>query len=152
VSCPKGVNVYGKHRTVPILEHVRPALEEFIGAREEYLSSHGAKEHEALVPYYTSRGTVRCFVQAEWAKIKAVLEETSGVRFKLKDLRSTFCQQSIDNGAELTSVSKILGHSNSATTEKFYGRIKDKAACNDIQRAWKEAHAQTVTKCVVPSN
>jgi integrase len=152
VSCPKGENAYGKHRTVPILEHVRLALEEFIGAREEYLSSHGAKEHELLVPYYTSRGTVRCFTQAEWAKIKAILEETSGVRFKLKDFRSTFCQHSIDNRAKLSSVSKILGHSSSQTTEKFYGRIRDKAACDDIQRAWKEAHAQTVTKCVVPPN
>ena len=152
VSRPKGENTYGKHRTVPILEHIRPAVEEFIGAREEYLTDHGVKEHEALVPYCTTKRTVRCYTQAEWAKIKGVLEETSGVRFKLKDFRSTFCQQSIDKGAKLVSVSKILGHSNSMTTEKFYGRIKDKAACNDIQRAWKEAHAQSVSKCVVPLN
>ncbi|MBN1677867.1 MAG: site-specific integrase [Candidatus Thermoplasmatota archaeon] len=153
VSCPKGENVYGKHRTVPILEHIRPAIEEFLGAREEYLVSHGVNEYEALVPYCTSRGTTRYYTQAEWAKVKALLEEKSMVQFKLKDFRSTFCQQSIDKGAKLSSVSKIMGHSNSATTEKFYGRIKDKAACDDIQRAWKEAQAQqSVTKCVVPSN
>ena len=95
---------------------------------------------------------MRCFTQAEWGKIKALLEDASGVRFKLKDFRSTFCQQSIDRGAKLASVSKILGHSSSQTTEKFYGRIKDRAACSDIQRAWREAHAQAMTKCVVPSN
>ncbi len=109
-------------------------------------------EHEALVPYRTNRGAVRCFTQGEWGKLKALLEEISGVKFKLKGFRSTFCQQAIDGGAKLASVSKIMGHSSSATTEKFYGRIKDKAACNDIQRAWKEAHARTVTRCVVPSN
>ena len=26
------------------------------------------------------------------------------------------------------------------------------AVCDNIQRAWKEAHAQTMTKCVVPPN
>ena len=104
------------------------------------------------VPYCTTRGTMRYYTQAEWAKVKAQLEENSGVRFKLKDFRSTFCQQSIDKGAKPSSVSKIMGHSNSVTTERFYGRIKDKAACDNMQRAWKGAHAQTVTKCVVPSN
>ncbi|MEM2891252.1 MAG: site-specific integrase [Thermoplasmata archaeon] len=152
VSRPKGQGLHGKHRTVPILEHVRPALEEFLYAREEYLREHGVKEHEVLVPYCTSRGTVRYFTQAEWSKLKGVLQEVSGVTFKLKDFRSTFCQQSIDRSAKLSSVSKILGHSSKMTTEKYYGRIKDKAACDDIQRAWKEAQALSVTKCVVPPN
>jgi integrase len=137
VGRPKGENLYGKHSTVPILEHIRPPLEEFLSARGEYLSVHGVNEQGALVPYCAGKGTTRHYVQAEWAKVKALLEEKSQVLFRLKDLRSTFCQQFIDKGEKPSSVGKIMGHSNSVTTEKFHGSIKDKAACDDIQRAWK---------------
>ena len=152
VSCPKGEQVYGKHRTVPVLEHVWPAFEAYLADRKEYLAAHGVEEHEALFPYCDTRGDVRYLSHNEWLKIKTKLERRSGVTFELRHLRSTFCQKSFDNGVMHNSVSKVMGHGSTATTERYYGRIRDKAACSDIRRAWKEAHAQSVTKCVMATD
>lgn len=152
VSRPKAEGLYGKHRTVPILEHVWPVFESYLAEREEYLASRGVEEHEALFPYCDTRGKVRYFSHNEWLKIKDKLEERSGVTFELRHLRSTFCQKSFDNGSKHNSVSKVMGHGSTATTERYYGRIRDKAACSDIRRAWKEAHAQSMTKCVMATD
>jgi len=145
VSHPKGEGLYGKHRTVPILEHVWPAFEAFLAERKQYLAEHGLEEHEALFPYCDSRRNVRHFEHNEWLKIKAELEARSGVHFELRHLRSTFCQKSIDRGGKMNAVSKVMGHGSTQTTERYYGRIRDKAACSDIRRVWKEAHAQSET-------
>jgi len=152
VSHPKGECVYGKHRTVPILEHVWPVLEAFLVERKEYLAAYGLEEHEALFPYCDSRRNVRYYAHNEWLKIKAEVESRSGVHFEVRHFRSTFCQKSIDSGGKYNAVSKVMGHGSTETTERFYGRIRDKAACSDIRRVWKEAHAQSETKCVIPSD
>jgi site-specific recombinase XerD len=58
----------------------------------------------------------------------------SGINFRWKDYRSSFCQMAIDKGAELQAVSKVMGHSTTATTESYYGRIKDTDAIREIER------------------
>jgi len=123
-------------------------FERFLDERKQYLVEHGLEEHEALFPYCDTRGKIRCLSHNEWLKIKAKIEAKSEVHFELRYLRSTFCQKSIDGGGMMHAVSKVMGHGSSQTTERYYGRIRAKAACSDIRRVWKEAHAQSETNGV----
>ena len=68
--------------------------------------------------------------------------ERAGIKFKIKDYRSTFCQWLIDKGAQLEAVSKIMGHKTSVTTESYYGRIGNDTAISEIERVFMEPDAQ----------
>ena len=92
-------------------------------------------------------GPARKSVQNEQAKhcssnwfrvVKAKVEKEAGVKFKLRDFRPTFTQMCLDRDPTLLSdVLKQLGHSTTRTTEKHYGRIRDRAAFLRLERAFK---------------
>lgn len=47
----------------------------------------------------------------------------------------TFAQTCIDNGAKVESVSRLLGHSSTKTTEAYYGRIRNDKAMEEVAQA-----------------
>ena len=51
-------------------------------------------------------------------------------------LRRTYAQLALDEGAQVASVSLVLGHTNTRTTEDAYGRIRPDMAIADITRRW----------------
>ena len=65
-------------------------------------------------------------------KVKQELERISGVKFKLKDFRATFCQSYIDKGIRTDKVSQAMRHSSTKVTEAFYGRIRSEDAFKDF--------------------
>ena len=69
-------------------------------------------------------------------EIKRKINIHAGIYFRWKDYRSSFCQLAIDKGAELQAVSKVMGHKTSATTESYYGRIRDMDAILEIERVF----------------
>ena len=138
VSHPKGESLYGKKRRIGILPVLRPAFEVFLKERKDFLEKHGETEDfEALIPF-KGRNGIDCWSDTMFNKVKANIEERAGISFKLKDYRASFCQIAIDLGAELPAVSKIMGHSTSTTTERYYGRIRDDTAIKEIERAFAE--------------
>ncbi len=138
VSHPKGESLYGKKRRIGILPALRPAFIEFLENRKDYLEKHGmTKDFEALIPYKGRKGMGYWTSQA-LNGLKRQVEKRAGFPFKLKDYRASFCQIAIDLGAELPAVSKIMGHSTSTTTERYYGRIRDDTAIKEIERAFAE--------------
>jgi len=98
-----------------------------------------------LIPYCPIRGQyrVRYYYQAEWSKLKKKILKVAGLRFKWKDFRSAFTQTCIDNGAKVESVSRLLGHKSTKTTEKYYGRIRNDKAMEEV--------AQALEKCPKPA-
>ena len=52
-------------------------------------------------------------------------------------LRPSFAQRLKDRGAAIETVSKALRHSSTATTERFYARIRTEKAWNDLERLWE---------------
>jgi len=105
--------------------------------RDRYLRRHHHPDAEPLIPYCPTswHRKVRYFHQAEWSKLKKQIQEAAGLRFKWKDFRSTFAQTCIDNGAKVESVSRLLGHSSTKTTEAYYGRIRNDKAMEEVAKA-----------------
>ena len=59
-------------------------------------------------------------------------------------LRASFDEKLKDAGAPIEAVSKALRHTTVATTEKFYARIRSKAAWDSLERAWEAPSVQKV--------
>lgn len=138
VSKPKGAGLYAEYRRVGILPDLRPAFMNFLEARKTFLENHGLPEtYEALIPYEGRYG-ITYWPLNRLNGLKKEIVRLSGIKFKLKDYRPTFCQLAIDRGADLTAVSKIMGHCNTSTTETYYGRIRSDVAILEIERAFSE--------------
>lgn len=138
VSHPKGESIYGKKRRIGILPVLRPVFTEFLEERKAFLEENGKTEqYEALIPYKGRKG-IDYWGSGQLNVLKVKISKRAGIQFRLKDYRASFCQIAIDLGAELPAVSKIMGHSTSTTTERYYGRIRDDTAIKEIERAFSE--------------
>jgi integrase len=135
VSNPKGKNLYGRERRVKILPQCRETVIQYLQARKIYLQDNGIHSAEQLFPYLDRHRNVRYWSDAEWRKLKRDFERSANVRFKYKDFRASFAQMVIDSGGVLEHVSRALGHSTTATTELWYGRIRDADAWKGIEEA-----------------
>jgi integrase len=138
VRHPKGEDRYAKRREVIILPQAREATLSFLDARSKYLKENGLQEALPLIP--SVRNGQASYYSSNWFRVvKAKIEKEAGVRFKLKDFRPTFTQMCLDRDPTLLSdVSKQLGHSTTRTTEKHYGRIRDRAAFLRLEKAFSE--------------
>jgi integrase len=140
VRHPKGEKRYARQRTAPILPPARPAVLRYLEARKMRVKEKSI-ETEALIPalhggFYSSNGFRRMKADLE-KKVNLNLE--SPISFKLKDFRATFCQQSIDRGAQAPAVSVAMGHASTKTTETYYGRMRSEKALDNINTAWSDA-------------
>jgi len=153
VRHPKGERSYGRQRTVGIPALIREVFADFLEERRNYLIAHGAQETaEPLMPYLDKHGKIRCWPYQPLRNLKAKVESASGVRFKLKDYRSSFCQIAIDNGAPLEAVSKVMGHKTTKTTESYYGRMRDEPAIAEIEKAFSKPSARNLIPPVLESS
>ncbi|MBA3045789.1 MAG: site-specific integrase [Euryarchaeota archaeon] len=138
VSHPKGEGVYGQNRRAVILPQAIPAFKEYLQERTEYLREHGESVNfESLIPYNGREG-LTYWGTSQLNILKIEIEKLAGIKFKIKDYRATFCQLAIDKGADLTAVSKMMGHKTTVTTETYYGRIRDDSAIRELRRAFTE--------------
>jgi len=64
------------------------------------------------------------------------VEHVAGTKFKLKELRTSFGQILKDRGVSIESISKVMGHSTTKTTELYYARIRDISAFSEINDVW----------------
>jgi integrase/recombinase XerD len=69
--------------------------------------------------------------------MKEIVEQDLQIRFELRECRRTFGQRYIDQNLELTSVSVLMGHASTRTTEKYYGRQKNIMAMEKARATWK---------------
>ena len=130
VTHPKGEDKYKRvQRTAVVAQAGRQALMDFIQEREAYLNG---ERHVALIPWRFKDRSVDFLGQHVLVDIKAELERLSGVKFKLKDFRATFCQTYIDRGIRTDKVSQAMRHSSTKVTEAYYGRIKSEDAFKDF--------------------
>jgi integrase/recombinase XerD len=136
VRHPKGEGKYGKQRTVPIPPQIRPHIQKYLLARAEQLKKYQIGYCEQLIPNFTKEGT-SYFSDGGFRKLKYPLEKEAGIRFKLKDFRSSYAQNLKDRGISIEVVSKALGHTSTKTTERFYARIRDASVFEEINRAWE---------------
>lgn len=124
----KGEDTYGAPRTVPVPPSVRPAILRYLVDRPDDRSP-------ALFPpmrgstEYLSANTVR--------KTLSFALEDIGISTDPRTLRRTFGQIYLDAGIDsIESVSVLMGHSSTSTTERYYARRKNDAAIEAAKRTW----------------
>jgi integrase len=145
VSRPKGLGAWASGTEgSPIMPGVEPIVLVYLEARTQYLKSRGIDPDsvEALFPYVREDGKVVYWTQQLWTKMKSYAEKASGVRFKWKDLRPTFAQSAKDKGVPIEVVSKVLRHSSTVTTERFYSRVRSETAFSLMRQAWEAPVAE----------
>ena len=138
INHPKGEDSYGVVRMVPIPGALMKLLHEYLDLRNEHMQKHNLYCN-ALFPStdsddYLSDKTIRA--------IKTIVEKESGVTFDFRKCRRSFGQNYIDLDLELQSVSVLMGHATTKTTEKFYGRRRNDRAIENVRKIWKDMNME----------
>lgn len=128
VRHPKGENKYGRQRPVWVDPVAYPFLTRYFQAREDFLEANDLYTH-ALFPGavdggYLASNTLRTD--------KALVEDEINYPFDLRMCRRTYGQRLIDRGVGVNVVSKILGHSSTNTTERYYCTMDDMDAVRNV--------------------
>jgi len=120
----------------PIMPGCEHILSEYLVQRSEVLKEAGVPYDEALFPFVSKGKRKVCYwSQPMWGKLKAHIELASGTRFRWKDFRPTLAQSCKDAGAPIEAISKVLRHSSSKTTERYYARIRPESAFSQVKMA-----------------
>ncbi|MEW6069716.1 MAG: site-specific integrase, partial [Candidatus Thermoplasmatota archaeon] len=123
---------------VPIPPPARACVLQYLQARTKQLKKFGIKECEPLIPYFKAQEKQDAyFSEGNFCRLKRKLQEIAGIKFKLKDFRSSYAQMLKDKNVNIEVISKALGHSSTKTTEKYYARIRDSYVSEIINRAWE---------------
>jgi integrase len=127
----KGGLTYGKPRTVPIRPEFRPIIARYMAQRAQAPPTISKSELMFCNP--SSGGPLA----ANTFRVgKSHIEALTGIKFDFRQCRRTYAQLAIDEGAQVASVSLVLGHTNTRTTEDAYGRIRPDMAIADIVGRW----------------
>jgi integrase len=138
VRHPKGEMRYGKKRDTLVLPPARQAVLRYLVARERYLMEAGLSGAAPLV-LKIEGGKAGYYSENRLRIIKTKLEKASGVKFTIKDFRSTFTNLCLDRDSSLLSdVSRALGHKDTRTTEAYYVKINVGAALGRLEQAFAE--------------
>jgi integrase len=133
VRHPKGEGIYGSQRVVPIPDKLQPVCIRYLKAREAELAARGAADTERLVFAMKDAGTpLNPCVLGQW--VKRVSDRT-GIKFSPHGLRRTYGQILLDRGASIETVSVMLGHTSTLTTERHYCRKNADSARLEALRA-----------------
>lgn len=127
----------------PILPFAEDAVLDYLEERRAFL---GDEEHEAFVPMRWSDGTLSYWSEAALRKLVREVSRISGVRFSLKDLRSTFAQMAKDRGASIEAVSRALRHRSTRTTELYYARMRPEEAFRELRRVFETPEVRLLPK------
>ena len=135
----KGEGTYGLPRTVPLHPDVREILSLYLILRKKWLVDNNLNSH-ALFPSkngadgYLSGNAIR--------RIKAVVEDDLNVKFDLRMCRRTFGQRYLDSDVDIESVSVLMGHASTKTTEGFYSRKRLNKAIDNARNSWLSSGGQ----------
>lgn len=119
----KGEGTWGRERDVPIMDDAEDIVEKYLRMRSVRLKQMRITSR-AMFP--TFRSGSEFVTQQSFGRYKSVVEDTLGVEFELRDARRAFGQRLLDQGYKIEQVSSAMGHSNIATTLKYYANYRAK--------------------------
>ena len=134
----KGEGSYGTARDTAIQPDGIPFLKRYIKARNEKLVNQYITNVEALFPALQDiqKGGDGYFASNSLTKLRSRVTEDSGITFDLRACRRTFGQENVNMGVPLDAVSRMMGHSNTKTTEKYYCRKTNDTAILEAQQIY----------------
>lgn len=77
------------------------------------------------------------YSQQGFSKLRLIVQKETGIIFDGRATRRTYGQSGIDQGVPLDAISRMLGHSSTKTTEKYYCRKSNDAAIAEARRIWE---------------
>ena len=124
----KGEGEYGEPRTVPIMPKGVPVIARYI----DELHARGLNGWL----FQNSKGVpVSGQTQRVWRRI---VVDSTGVELDHRILRRTYGQMLEDLGVSEEHVSVLLGHASTATTARYYARVREGAAIAAAREAWEK--------------
>jgi integrase/recombinase XerD len=120
----KGEGSYGNARDSAIHPEGIPFLRRYVKARDDWLAKEGLTRVEAMFPAIQNihKGGDGHFASNSLTKLRARVTADSGVTFDLRACRRTFGQVNVNMGVPWDTVSLLMGHATTTTTEKYYCR------------------------------
>jgi integrase/recombinase XerD len=139
VRHPKGEGSWASPQWVGIIRpDLMPMIYRYVIEREENVKSRGLEKATPLFPNLY-RGKDDFYSANAFNEIKVKIEERSGVKFRLKDFRSTLTSITVEGDlSKLPAMSVQLRHNSPITTKDHYARIKDGAAGEELRNHWKD--------------
>lgn len=136
----KGEDTYGKPRDIPIWPEACRILTRYLRVRNE-LVMRKCPGNAALFPALGNRKKDLYMSSNGLQQMKMLVQKDAGVRFDLRKCRRTFCQTALDEGMLIESVSRLMGHSSTRTTEEYYGRRKQELAIKEAKQLMRDKTA-----------
>jgi integrase len=140
VKNPKGKTRGAPERLVPIPPPLRQIVRDYLYAREKRIQEWGLTHAIPLIPAPPAKKTnlqPDFYTRDAFITLTYQIADLSGVKFTIKDFRSTFAQISKNRGVSIEAVSRVLGHASTSTTEAFYARIAYEDALREVANAWE---------------
>lgn len=135
----KGEGTYGLPRTVPLHPDVREILPLYLILRKKWLVDNNLNSHALFL---SKNGTDGYLSGNAIRRIKAVVEDDLNVKFDLRMCRRTFGQRYLDSDVDIESVSVLMGHASTKTTEGFYSRKRLNKAIDNARNSWLSSGGQ----------
>ena len=124
---------------IPIRPEIRQLILTYLLARQRRVVDNSVKS-QALFP---SKDSADGFLLGNAIrKMKKVVERGIVIEFDLSECRRTFGQRYLDSDLVIESVSVLMGHSSTKTTESFYSRKRMTKAVESAKRTWDKNGGQ----------
>ena len=121
ISAPKGLGRWatGGERIL-IVPKLRPVLMDFLVARSEMLERMGIADTEWLIPDTMGRA----YTCDRWNSIRYKVFRQAGIQGDFRILRPSFAMKLKEIGMVLDDRSRLLRHTSTETTAKFYSNME----------------------------
>ena len=130
LSVVKGIASYGEPREVYILPMFVPVLKKYLAWRSKYLEDSG---RECKYVFFGLR-SFDMLADNTIRKHRLKAEEDCGVKYDGRKCRRSYGQYLKDHKLEIESISRLMGHCSTKTTELYYARIPQDLAIENAQR------------------
>ena len=140
---PKGEKSYGKPRRVVVDPEGIPFLQKYFKRRAVHMERMQFGSHAVFVGSkrsddHLSANTLRAYADYVSAEMGADLD--------LRSCRRTYGQRLIDRGVDINTVSKMMGHKSTVTTERYYCSMDEQQAISNVASAYSQAPRMEMAK------
>lgn len=136
IAHPKGEDTYGEERDPPIRPDCIPFLRRYM--RERMRKRSERPDLEYLFPALRDHEDGKLSTNSITKMVRSVGKDAGVVGLDLHKCRRTYGQLLSDEGAEIETVSVLLGHHYTSTTEASYSRKKQQKALRAARQVWAQ--------------
>lgn len=128
----KGEGNWGEPRDSLVMDPAKDILDKYLTARECMVARY-CPDNQALFPAIHDKGD-GLLCGNSLLKLREIIKADTGISFDMRACRRTFGQYLINKGASVDTVSVLMGHASTKTTETYYCRKEQSAAIAEARR------------------